>query len=103
MSKRMPPPGDPEPEAEFSGSRRAMTSEQPWDEPSKVGAEEGAVVVDGPDGVAITLTPDAAIETSERLLEGGLMAQGQRVAKRNEAERAAGGRGAPAAPGSDSA
>jgi hypothetical protein len=76
-------------------------TEQTWDEPSKVGAEEGAVVVDGPDGVAITLTPDAAIETSERLLEGGLTAQGQRLAKRNEADRAARGRDGSAATGSD--
>jgi hypothetical protein len=77
-------------------------TEQTWNEPSKVSAEEGEVVVDGPDGVAVTFTPDAAIETSERLLEGGLAAQGQRVAKRNEADRAAGGRDGSAAPGGDS-
>jgi hypothetical protein len=67
-----------------------MTPEKPWNEPSDVAAEDGEVVVDGPDGVAITLTPDAAVETSQRLLEGGLTAQGQRVAKRNEAGRDAG-------------
>src|SRR5205085_1107354 len=37
------------------------------DEPSKVDAEEGEVIVDGPDGVAVSLTPEAAIETSHRL------------------------------------
>jgi hypothetical protein len=64
-----------------------MNPEKPYDEPSDVAAEEGAVVVDGPDGVAITLTPDAAIETSQRLLDGGLMAQGQRVRKEREAAK----------------
>jgi hypothetical protein len=61
-----------------------MTPEEPYDEPSQVAAEDGAVVVDGPDGVAITLTPEAAIETSQRLLESGLTAQGQRVQKERE-------------------
>jgi hypothetical protein len=76
-----------------------MTHEKSWNEPSDVAAEDGQVVVDGPDGVAITLTPDAAVETSQRLLEGGLTAQGQRVAKRNEAGREDG----EAAPGDDPA
>jgi len=48
-------------------------------EPSEVEADDGQVIVDGPDGVAVTLTPDAAIETSERLLDAGFMAQGQNV------------------------
>ena len=47
--------------------------------PSDVAAEKGVVIVDGPDGVAVTFTPTAAVETSERLLEGGITAQGQRV------------------------
>jgi hypothetical protein len=38
-------------------------------EPSQVVAEDGQVIVDGPDGVAVTLTPDAAEETARRLLE----------------------------------
>ena len=48
------------------------------DEASKVEADRGEVVVDGPDGVAVSLTPDAAIETSERLMDKGLTAAGQR-------------------------
>jgi hypothetical protein len=36
-------------------------------------------MVDGPDGVAVTFTPEAAVETSERLLEGGIEAHGQRL------------------------
>jgi hypothetical protein len=52
------------------------------DRPSEVTAEEGDVIIDGPDGVAVTMTPDAAIETSHRLLKAGLLAQGQRLQKR---------------------
>lgn len=56
-----------------------MTSKHPlFDEPSNVAAKKGQVVVDGPDGVAVSLTPDAAIETSERMLAKGLEAAGQR-------------------------
>jgi hypothetical protein len=61
-----------------------MTAENPHAEPSEVTAEEGEVVVDGPDGVAVSLTPEAAIETSDRLLDAALMAQGQRVDKRRK-------------------
>jgi hypothetical protein len=50
----------------------------PFDEASDVAAEKGEVVVDGPDGVAVSLTPEAAIETSDRLLEKGAEAAGQR-------------------------
>lgn len=49
-------------------------------EPSTVGAETGAVTVDGPDGVAVTLTPEAALETSQRLLDEAAEAAGQRHA-----------------------
>jgi hypothetical protein len=38
-----------------------------YDEPSEVIAEAGVVVVDGPDGVAVTLTPQSASETGKRL------------------------------------
>jgi hypothetical protein len=62
-----------------------MAHEQPYDTPSEVSAEEGEVIVEGPDGVAVSLTPDAALETSHRLLESGLAAEGQRVASRGKA------------------
>lgn len=52
---------------------------EPENRPSNVVAEEGEVVMDGPDGLAVSLTPDAAIETSERLLKAGIEARGQRV------------------------
>lgn len=37
-------------------------------QPSEVVAEQGDVIVEGPDGVAITLTPDAAEETGRRMM-----------------------------------
>jgi len=49
-------------------------------EPSKVEAEDGQVFVDGPDGVAVVLTPEAALETGNRLIDQGLTANGQEVA-----------------------
>ena len=37
-------------------------------EPSEVAAESGDVIVEGPDGVAVTLTPDAAEETARLMM-----------------------------------
>ena len=60
------------------------------DEASTVTAEHGQVLVDGPDGVAVSLTPDAAIETSDRLLDAAVEAQGQiLIDAQAEKERAA--------------
>ncbi len=44
------------------------SSHNPHSNASQVTAEEGEVHVDGPDGVAVSLTPDAAEETGRRLL-----------------------------------
>lgn len=49
-----------------------------FDDASAVAAKEGEVVVDGPDGVAVSLTPEAAIETGERLQDKAVEAAGQR-------------------------
>ena len=46
--------------------------------PSDVTAEEGAVCVKGPDAVDVKLTPEAAEETSDRLVDGAVTARGQR-------------------------
>ena len=46
-------------------------------DPSDVAAEEGEIFVEGPDGVAVTLTPDAAEETARRLLEAASEARRQ--------------------------
>lgn len=50
-----------------------------YDEATRVDAEAGNVVLDGPDGVDVVMTPDAALETSDRLLFGAAQAVGQRV------------------------
>lgn len=55
-----------------------------YDQATNVAAEDGAVVLDGPDGVAVSMTPHAAEETSDRLLKGALEAHGQSVIKKKE-------------------
>jgi hypothetical protein len=57
------------------------------DTPSDVEAEDGTVYVDGPDGVAVALSPEAAKETSDRLLEKATEASGQRHFKRVDEEQ----------------
>ena len=55
-----------------------MARKDIYAKPSDVSAEDGVVNVDGPDGVDVGLTPEAALETSDRLLEGATEAAGQR-------------------------
>ncbi len=59
-----------------------MSDEEIYDEPSDVSAKEGVVSVKGPDSVDVRMTPDAADETSERLLYGSLKARGQRISEK---------------------
>lgn len=56
-----------------------MARKEIYSKPSDVSAEDGVVNLDGPDGVDVGLTPEAALETSDRLLEGAATAVGQRV------------------------
>ena len=60
--------------------------------PSDVVAEEGEVIVDGPDGVAVSFTPAAAAETSDRLMEAAGQARGQKLVRQedSDAQRATG-------------
>jgi len=55
-----------------------MIDAEIYDKPSDVDAEDGSVIVKGPDAVDVRMTANAAEETSERLLEGALKARGQR-------------------------
>ena len=55
-----------------------------YDEPSSVDADDGAVRQTGPDAVDVKMTPAAAEETSERLLQGAMKARGQRYFKEND-------------------
>ena len=55
-----------------------MPDDVTYDEASEVDAENGIVIVKGPDAVDVRMTPDAAEETSERLNTGAMKARGQR-------------------------
>jgi hypothetical protein len=55
-----------------------MKDKTVYDEPSEVDAEEGIVLVNGPDAVDVRMTADAAEETSDRLNTGAMKARGQR-------------------------
>lgn len=53
------------------------TSTEPQNEPGAASAEAGIVMLDGPGGVAVTMTPDAAEETGKRLIAAASAARGQ--------------------------
>jgi hypothetical protein len=53
-----------------------MTKEL-YDKASEVIADDGKVLVDGPDGVVVALTRDAALEIADRLTEQSVRAVGQ--------------------------
>jgi hypothetical protein len=55
-----------------------MVEKEIFAKASDVRAEDGVVNVDGPDGVDVGLTPEAPLETSNRLLDGATEAAGQR-------------------------
>lgn len=45
-----------------------MASTEPLAQPSQVIVEDGQVLLEGPDGVAVGMTPEAAEETARRIL-----------------------------------
>lgn len=51
----------------------------PYDDPSDVSTEDGEVIVEGPDGIAVSLTPEAAEETGRRLIRAAEQARAHRV------------------------
>ncbi|MDQ3478439.1 MAG: hypothetical protein M3438_04690 [Pseudomonadota bacterium] len=55
-----------------------MPEDRIFDEPALVEAVDGSVLLSCPEAVAVRMTPSAAEETSERLLEGAMKARGQR-------------------------
>ena len=55
-----------------------MTSLNAFDTPSETDAVDGEVVLRGPDGVALSMTPEAAEETGRRLLQAAASARRQR-------------------------
>lgn len=55
-----------------------MNQRKIYHQPSSVSVKEGDVLVEGPDDVDVALSPEAAEETSNRLLEGSMKARGER-------------------------
>lgn len=53
-----------------------MTQET-YSRPSDVIAEDGKVLMDGPDNVNVAMTPEAAAETGARLIDQAARAAGQ--------------------------
>jgi hypothetical protein len=51
---------------------------KPQEMPSEVTAVMGEVIVEGPDAIAYSMTPEAAVQTSARLLQGAARAYSQR-------------------------
>ena len=58
-----------------------MSNKETYDQATEVTAQDGEVILDGPDGVDVTVTPEAAEQTAEHLIEGAVMARGQRRLK----------------------
>lgn len=58
-----------------------MSQEQknePRHDAGRASAEEGLVILDGPDGVAVTMTPDAAVLTANSLEAAAEIARQQK-------------------------
>ncbi len=55
----------------------AMKQNPAYDAPSTVYAIDGEVVLSGPDGVGLSMTPAAAAETARRLAEASKVAEQQ--------------------------
>jgi hypothetical protein len=58
-----------------------MHDDETYDEATTVTAKDGEVILDGPDGVDVKVTPEAAEQTSDNLIEGAVKARGQRRLK----------------------
>ena len=55
-----------------------MARDKLYDEATEVTAEDGEVILDGPDAVDVKVTPEAAEATADNLIEGAVEARGQR-------------------------
>lgn len=60
-------------------------SRQPCDEPTQATAERGEVMLDGPDGIAVSMTPGAARTSADHLRAAADEAQDQQSADRRQA------------------
>ena len=55
-----------------------MGDDKLYDKATKVTAKDGEVILDGPDGVNVKVTPEAAEETAINLEDAAVEARGQR-------------------------
>jgi hypothetical protein len=53
---------------------------KPCEVPGKASVEDGVVLLDGPDGVAVAMTADAAAQTAESLREAAAQARAEAAA-----------------------
>lgn len=60
---------------------KTPTAIEPETEPGVASAEEGLVILDGPDGLALTMTADAAARTGQSLIDAAAIA-GQQTPSR---------------------
>jgi hypothetical protein len=61
--------------------RGRMARDKLYDEATEVTADDGQVILDGPDAVDVKITPEAAEESADNLIEGAVLARGQRRLK----------------------
>lgn len=50
---------------------------QPRDDPGVASAEDGVVILDGPNGLAVTMTAQAAVKTGQSLMAAARLAEEQ--------------------------
>jgi hypothetical protein len=62
-------------------SDQSLPSNTPQTEPGVASAEDGYVILDGPDGIAVTMTPQAAERTAQSLHAAAEIADRQRQGK----------------------
>ncbi len=60
-----------------------MHDDKLYDEATEVTAKDGEVILDGPDGVDVRVTPEAAEQTADNLIEEAVRARGQRRMRGN--------------------
>jgi hypothetical protein len=55
----------------------ALSHTEPQTQPGVASAEQGVVMLDGPNGVAVAMTPDAALSTGQSLIAAAEVARVQ--------------------------
>jgi hypothetical protein len=64
-----------------------MTAKKAYDQPTNTDAVAGEVTLNGPDGVGLSMTPDAAEATAHRLIEAAAKARQQPKATEDDSDQ----------------